>query len=105
MNKLFCIILVGFVSINCKMPNTTVQTIDGRSTIRVTEAPSGAILFLDGKPIGPADAFSGDPNVLSVEPGTHIIEIKKDGATLLSQRIFFGGGEMRSISVPREVKS
>ena len=104
MNKIFCFMLIGFISTSCKMPNTTVQTIDGRSTLRVMGAPSGAILFLDGKPVGSADAFSGDPNVLSVEPGTHIIEIKKDGATLLIHRIFFGGGEMRSVSVPREVK-
>lgn len=96
--------LLGLGCICCKVPNTTVQAVDGRSTLRLVGAPAGAVLFLDGKPVGNADAYSGAPHVLSIEPGTHLIEIKKDGLVLLSQRVFFGGGEMRSISVPREVK-
>ncbi len=103
MRLFVAIALLGLGSICCKVPNTTVQTVDGRSTLRVVGAPAGAILCLDGKPVGNAVAFAGDPNVLSVEPGTHLIEIRSGGSTLLSQRVFFGGGEMRSIIVPREV--
>lgn len=91
-------------SICCKAPNTTVRAVDGRSTLKVVGAPVGAILCLDGRQMGGAEDFAGDPNVLAVEPGTHLIEIKKDGQILISQRVFFGGGEMRSINVPREVK-
>lgn len=104
MKGFVAVALLSLGSVCCKMPNTTVQTVDGRSTLKLVGAPAGAVIFLDGNLVGNAEAYVGDPKVLSVEPGTHLVEVKKGGKILVSQRVFFGGGEMRSISIPSEVK-
>jgi hypothetical protein len=104
MRYFIAIMFMAVGLICCKIPNTTVQTVDGSSRLKVVGAPSGTLLYLDGNQVGRADSFAGDPNVLSVEPGTHLIEVKKDGVILLAQRVFFGGGEMRSVSIAPEVK-
>lgn len=65
----------------------------------VKDAPKGALLFVDGVSMGQADSYSGDPSVLLLEPGTHVIEVKAGDRLLFSQRIFLGGSELRTISV------
>jgi len=73
----------------CAMPSTVVRTPDTRPALAVEGAPAGAILFLDGVPVGEANRYDGQPNVLLVEPGTHAVTIKgADGADLLEQKIF-----------------
>jgi len=87
----------------CADPVTVVRAVDARSRLLVEGAPRGAILYIDGKPLGEAAAFGGNPGVLQVESGTHIIEIKEGERLLLSQKVFFGGGEQRTLVVPKEV--
>jgi hypothetical protein len=39
--------------------------------------------------VGEASLYDGQPNVLRVEPGTHIVTVKgADGADLLDQKVF-----------------
>ena len=83
----------------CADPVTAVRTVDARPRILVQGAPAGAVLFVDGKPMGAAAAYSGAPGVLVREPGTHVVEIKAGETLLLSQKVFLGGGEQRTLTV------
>jgi hypothetical protein len=94
-SALFLTLILG-----CAAPRTSTQAVDGRPKVLVKDAPKGAVLFVDGVSVGQADSYSGGPAVLLLEPGTHLIEIKAGDRLLVSQRIFFGGGELRTISVP-----
>lgn len=100
MRTLLLSLSVLFLVIGCVAPRTTVQAIDGRSTLIVKDAPKGAVLLVDGVVVGSADTYSGEPSVLLVEPGTHLVEVRLGDRLLVSQRTFFGGGEMRTIAVP-----
>jgi hypothetical protein len=73
----------------CVGPTTVVKTVDTRPAIAVTGAPGGTTLFVDGAPVGDPRAFDGNPNVLRVEPGTHVIELRDGGGgVVFSQRVF-----------------
>ncbi|HEX9191121.1 MAG TPA: hypothetical protein VF847_03420 [Candidatus Deferrimicrobiaceae bacterium] len=83
----------------CAMPSTVVRTPDTRPALAVEGAPAGATLFLDGVPVGEANRYDGQPNVLLVEPGTHTVKVKgADGAELLDQKIFVES-ELKTIKV------
>jgi len=84
--------------VGCSMPTTSVQTVDDRPSISVHGAPRGAVLFVDGLSMGPADYYDGDPHILRLESGTHEIRIVKDGAVVFSERIFLGSAH-RKINV------
>lgn len=83
----------------CAQPVTVVRAVDDRPRLLVEGAPAGAQLFIDGKGVGDAAAYAGNPGVLLVEPGTHVVEVKVGGNLVFSQKLFFGGGEQRKIAV------
>jgi hypothetical protein len=85
--------------LGCVVPRTNTQVVDGRPKVLVKNAPKGAMLFVDGTSMGQADSYSGDPSVLLLEPGTHLVEVKAGDRLLFSQRVFLGNGEIRTISV------
>jgi len=65
----------------------------------VKGAPSGSFVIVDGLEVGPAESFDGNPGALIVEEGTHLVEVKRAGQTIHSERIFISSGETRTISV------
>ncbi len=83
----------------CAGPTTTVKTVDTRPALAVTGAPPGSVLHLDGVVVGDAQAWNGQPNVLRVEPGTHVVEIR-DGAgrVIFTQRVFVES-ELKTVQV------
>lgn len=83
----------------CAMPSTVVRTPDTRPSLAVEGAPPGSALFVDGQRAGDAPAYDGKPKVLTLEPGTHEVEIRAaDGATLFRQRVFIES-ELKTIKV------
>ncbi|MCP2500220.1 MAG: hypothetical protein NCA08_01425 [Deltaproteobacteria bacterium] len=83
----------------CSMPSTVVKTPDTRPSLAFEGAPEGAVLFLDGVRTGPANQYDGQPNILLVEPGTHLVTIKgADGAILLEQKVFVES-ELKTLKV------
>jgi hypothetical protein len=83
----------------CAGPTTTVKTVDTRPAIAVTGAPPGTVLHVDGAAVGDAAGYDGQPNVLRVEPGTHLVEIRdRAGNVVFSQRVFVES-ELKTIKV------
>ncbi len=101
MKRLFLAFPLLFLA--CATPVTVVRTIDDRPRLLLQGAPEGAILRVDGRPVGKASAFSGNPGVCQVEPGVHFLEVRLGDKVLVSQKVFFGGGEQRTVVVPQEV--
>lgn len=90
MKKTFNFILIAMTLIlcSCSMPTTTVRTIDDRPTLAIKGAPEDATLFVDGLNMGPAIKYNGDPNVLGVESGTHVVRVTTGQTVIYEQRIF-----------------
>ena len=83
----------------CSMPSTVVKTPDTRPSLAFEGAPDGAVLFLDGARTGLANQYDGQPNVLRVEPGYHLVTIRgADGAVLLEQKVFVES-ELKTLKV------
>ncbi len=99
MKTLLMAALLLVMGLGCAEPRTHTRVVDGRPKILVKDAPKGAVLYVDGVSMGQADTYQGDPGVLLLEPGTHLVEIKAAERLLFSQRIFLGGGELRTIAV------
>jgi hypothetical protein len=73
----------------CAMPSTVVRTPDTRPSLSFPDAPEGASVYVDGQSVGQANAYDGQPNVLLVEPGTHLVTLKsREGAVLLERKVF-----------------
>lgn len=98
MRKSLAIFLMVFLAA-CSMPSTVVKTPDTRPSLAFEGAPEGAVLFLDGVRAGLANQYDGQPNILLVEPGTHLVTIKgADGAVLLEQKVFVES-ELKTLKV------
>lgn len=92
-------ILILFVMIaGCAMPVTKVKTVDSRPTISFENAPSGAEIYLDGVKSGLASQFDGEPNVMTIESGTHHLVIMNNGQVIFEQR-FFADSEHKSFKL------
>ena len=77
----------------------SVKSLDSRPSIAITNAPGGAILYVDGELVGEAREYDGKPEVLILERGTHTVTIKaKDGTTLLERTVFVHS-ELKTIVV------
>lgn len=82
----------------CAGPTTVVRSVDTRPAIAVVGAPAGAVLFLDGVAVGDPAAYDGNPGVLRVEAGTHLLELRVGGVATFSQRVFVEG-ELKTVRV------
>src|SRR2546429_9955094 len=86
------LLLAAAVSIAaCAMPSTTVRTTDTRPSLAVEGAPRGSRLFVAGNSVGDAGAYDGQPAVLLVEPGRHLVGVRDtSGKRLFRQPAFCG---------------
>jgi uncharacterized lipoprotein YajG len=84
---------------SCSAPSTTVRTVDTRPAIAILDSAPGAILVLDGRPVGQAAAYNGQPNVLRLEPGTHEVEIRDPAGTAVFRQTVFVESEIKTIRV------
>jgi hypothetical protein len=89
----------ALITVGCQNPRTNVSIPTTGPRIQVSNAPAGAVLFLDSKAVGEARRFNGDPEVLQIEPGTHLVEIRSGDKLLFSGKIYFGSTELRTINL------
>lgn len=94
----FLVLLVG---VGCQEPRTSTSIPESRPRIMIQQAPQASVVFVDGKEVGQAKDYNGEPGVLLMEAGTHLVEVRLGYQVLISQRVFLGGGELRTISIPK----
>lgn len=83
----------------CALPETGVHTGSPRPTIFITGAVGGMELYIDNLKVGSADEYNGNPKVLVVEEGVHIVQIRKGDLIVHSEKTFVSNGESRAITV------
>ena len=82
----------------CALPETSVKTGAARPRLSFPNAGPDTILVMDGITIGPAARYDGNPGVLQVEEGTHLLELKRNGQTLYREKAFVSNGENKAIA-------
>lgn len=98
--KPMIITLMALVLVSaCSYPTTELRITDNRPAIAIKGASEDAVLYVDGLSMGLAQQFDGHAQVLLLEPGTHKIEVISQGKVFLSEKVFLGGGEVRTLSV------
>jgi phage-related protein len=96
--KIISLGIILFTITACSVPSTTVRSVDSRPSIAIKGARPGALLFVDGLDMGKAEAYDGNPNILTIESGTHKISIIENGKVIQEQNIFVES-ELKTISV------
>ncbi len=96
------LIIVSVVLLQgCTYPDAAkIEQKDSRPAIGVSGAPEGAALYVDGLKMGTASQFDGKKNVLLVESGKHLIEVKAaDGEVLLSETLFLSSSTTKILNI------
>ncbi len=101
--------LLMLLTVGC-YPSSEVRVTDSRPRLAIKNAPKNAIIYVDGLNLGFANQYSGDQSsdesgevrVLLLEPGRHLIEVKSDGETFLSEDVFLGEGTLKTLTVKQE---
>jgi len=89
-----CVALAG-----CALPASNVTSGSARPTLRLSGAPQGSELILDGLSVGPADRYDGSKEVLAVEEGAHWVVVRSGTTAILTKRIFAASGESVTVDV------
>jgi len=102
--KILCAVLIVLSAIllqGCHYPDAAkIEQKDSRPAIGVSGAPDGAVVFVDGLEMGQASRFDGKKNVLLVESGTHLVEVKSaDGQVLHSETLFLSGSTTKILQI------
>ncbi|MGH8616929.1 MAG: hypothetical protein ACREUW_04510 [Burkholderiales bacterium] len=84
---------------SCSVPDTNVRTGSPRPALVIKGAPMGAIIVVDGLEVGVSEQYDGNPGALVVEEGVHVVEVRRAGQVIHSERIFISNGETRTITV------
>jgi len=98
MKTLLSLILLANLAA-CALPETAVKTGAGRPKLAFPNAGPDTILVMDGIMIGPAARYDGNPGVLLVEEGVHLLELKRNGQTVHSEKAFVSNGETRMVTM------
>lgn len=92
---LFSILLMSA----CTYPQTKTETLEDPPTLVFAGASSSATIYLDDLMIGLAHDYNGEPNSLIVPRGTHMLEIRENGATILAEKIFVSDGSVKTFNL------
>jgi len=57
------------------------------------------LLFVDGNRIGDAGTYDGQPAVLLIEPGTHVVDVRDTSGKVLFRQTVFVESETKTIQV------
>lgn len=82
-----------------RYPSSRTDIPDERPSIAFSGAPKGSVVFVDGQAMGLATQFDGGKNVLLVEMGNHLIQVRLGDRVLLTQRVFLSGQATKTFVV------
>jgi hypothetical protein len=95
------LILLAILVQGCAYPQPVqVEQKDSRPAIGINDAPWKSVLYVDGLKMGSARKYNGGKNVLLIERGKHLIEVKlKTGKVVLSETIFLNDSAIKVLTV------
>jgi len=95
------LVIFAVVAQGCAYPQPNkIEQEDRRPAIGVSGAPANATLYVDGLDMGMASQFDGQTNVLLVESGTHLIEVKSaDGVVIHSETVFLSNSTTKVLRI------
>jgi hypothetical protein len=99
-----CVATIVVASAGCALPQSQVVSGSTRPTLSLTGAPSNSELFLDGQLIGPANRYDGTAGVMSIEEGSHSVEIRQGATSLIEKKIYAANGEAVVVDVTKDRK-
>lgn len=70
-----------------------------QGALAFTDAPPGAIVFVDNIAAGEAARFDGRNLVLEIAPGRHLVRVQNAGTVLLEREVFVGRGAVVTLDV------
>ena len=85
--------------VSCTLPQTSVRTGSSQANLIVQGAPSNAVLYVDGLPMGSAPQFNGNPKVLAILEGAHQVEVRQGSLVLFHDKVFVSSGETHAITL------
>lgn len=105
--NVFIIALFALVTLSgcVQQPTRSEQTVDMRPAISFTpksesHIATGYSVYVDNLEMGNAAEFITGKSALRVLSGTHLIELKHEGDTVLSTKVFLGDGAVKSFILP-----
>ncbi|SMF47691.1 hypothetical protein SAMN02745866_03073 [Alteromonadaceae bacterium Bs31] len=100
-----CSALLMLTSACVKQPTTMEETVDLRPAISFTplnetQAGSAYAVYVDGLAMGTADQYLTGVAALRVLSGSHVVELKLNGETVLQTKIYLGDGAVKALQIP-----
>ena len=80
-------------------PTSMVQTQDDRPFIMFEAPRPQDIIFLDGLNMGSAADYKAGKAALRIEPGTHRLQVQRDGVIILEQKFYVTDGVGKTFSL------
>ena len=95
------LVLLAILIQGCRYPDpATIEQADSRPAIGISGAPEDSVLYVDGLRMGIASQYDGTEQVLLVESGEHLIEVKAlDGTVIHSETVFLSSSATKILSV------
>lgn len=81
----------------CSYPVSQVSITDNRPALLIKNAPKDAVLFVDG--VQATAALTTPPQAILLPSGTHNIEVKTNGNTIFSEKVFLSDGTIKTLTV------
>jgi len=94
------IFVISFIMLlgACAYPKTVTESKEERPMIAIIGAEPEHMLFVDGLSMGPAQRYSDD-HALLLEPGHHVMEIRKHGNVLFTEQFSLGRNQIRTFTI------
>lgn len=80
--------LLMFLGCTVVAQKTSIVTDDQMGALSFDVRPTDAKIFVDGEFVGLAKYFDGNKRRLKIQPGTHIIALKRDGYKDIIKQIY-----------------
>lgn len=104
--RIVAISLVLFALTACisAKPIETQSTVDDRPLLFFVadgnaSHSDGSEIFVDGLLMGKASSFVNTKKGLAIIPGTHLVEVRRNGAILVKEKIYVGSGTNKTIPI------
>lgn len=106
MKRLGAFVVVVLLAVGCARQGGVVQP-DAQSMLLLTGNIQGSVLVLDGNRVGQIDQIGewfdykdGKGVQFTVDPGTHQVEVRKDGRLLVNRKLYLNDQQTMEVVVP-----